>query len=1290
MALQTPMLTVRTLRASVVVAAILLGAFASAPPAAPAETLAPWWGLTSGERPTSLQPGAGAGAKNEVQLLTVKATKGDVLLALNPGTAFETHALIPFNATATQVQQAIETAGKTKEGLYPGRKVVVTGGPGDEKGSNPYTITFPDQSVAPILATGEPQIFVELLNEGEVLTLPGECEGEPCRGTATVTVVQEGAPDNQIIATAENRGDASTSGIVTMVDKLPAGVEAVAIEGFAIINGGNVRGPVACTLEKLTCTFGGEVANESEGSLPPYEQIEVRIAVVVKPGAATGEPNTATVSGGGAARTASASHPIIVNGSERFGIEDWQFIPENPGGTIDTQAGSHPFQATNVVTLNTGPPDPKGHPRTAALPKDIGGELPAGFVGNPTPFAQCTDAQFAASVKVKQEQVVINECPARSAIGVATVSFSLPGASNGIESSAVPIFNMVPRPGEPVRFGFKVEGIIAAFLDTSVRTGGDYGVTVTSSNITEVSWLLSVKFAFWGVPGDSRHDGQRGWECLDQFGTCPASTATSRPPFLVMPTSCGPFNSTVHADSWAASGHPSQQAEPITYGLPEAIDGCNHLPFDPSIEVKPDVPDASTSTGLTVSVHLPQTAELNPEGLAESSLRDTTVALPEGMAVNPASGDGRETCSEGLVGFTGFAELDPASESGAQTATFTPKLPGSFGSSELLQPGVNFCPNASKVGTVKIKLPILPNPLEGAIYLATQNENPFGSLITLYLVAEDPVSGVLVKVTGEVHLTATGQLVTTFKNSPQGPLEELELHFFGGERAPLATPAHCGSYTTNATFAPWSGNAPANVSSTFEIEHGPNGGPCPGQSLPFSPSLTGGSTNINAGAFSPLTTTIGREDGQQDMQAVQLHMPAGLSGLLSGVKLCPEAQANEGTCGPESEIGETTVSAGVGSAPVSVKGGRVYITEKYAGAPFGLSIVNPVKAGPFDLEHDTSNPAQQPPCDCIVVRAKIEVDPHTAALTVTTDSSGPHAIPHLIDGIPVQIKKVNVLINRPGFTFNPTNCNPMSLTGTIASDEGASSPVLVPFQATNCKNLAFTPEFTVSTSGKTSKANGASLTAKVSEPAGAFGTQANISRVKVDLPKQLPSRLTTLQKACTDKQFNENPAGCPSESKIGYAVVHTPLLPVPLTGPAIFVSHGDEAFPSLEIVLQGDGVTIDLVGATDIKNGVTSTTFKTVPDTPFSTFELTLPEGKYSALAANGNLCSLTKTITVKKKVTITVHGHKRRVTRKVKETVASLPGHAQRIRRPKRRHAPPEHTCERYGLPEAPQGKGG
>jgi hypothetical protein len=1063
--------------------------------------------------------------------------------------------------------------------------------------------------------------------------------------------------DGEVVAKVYDLGDAKASGLVSpvrIVDSLPAGLRAVAIAG-AVPEGNSQTSIKGCVVESTSvasCSF--------EGVLAPYSAIEMRVTVEVA-GALSGEVNRVSVSGGegqvceklgessegtglfrdsacteeieggdyeltstGAIAGVQLGEPITVSSQETpFGVESYEMIDEEEGGVVDRQAGSHQFQTTFSVGLNQGPDEhlpmvakKEEKPRVAPaqLPKDLNFRLPPGWIGNPTAFPRCSIGDFLT------KNGDVDECPADTAMGIATVTVLEP-TSIGTFTSVVPVFNLEPRPGEPARFGFYVpEASAGVYIDTSIGTGGDYAITGHVENITQTAGVLSSEVTFWGVPGDARHDPQRGWGCVlaargqtSVPGVAPCSPASeqSPPAFLSLPTSCtGPSVTTLSGDSWLDPGGESQLARFERPGLV----GCNRLPFAPSIQVVPDGQAASSSSGLKVDVHVPEEETLNAHGLAESDAKNITVALPVGVAVNPSGGDGLAACPENLIGFQGFENL--GSLGGARTAIYTPSLPNP------LAPGSNFCSNAAKVATVKIKTPLLSDPLEGAAYIATQNENPFGSLLAMYIVAQDPVSGVLIKLAGEIALNPeTGQIVTTFENSPQAPFEDAELEFFGGERAPLATPAQCGSYTTTASITPWSGNAPVDSSSTFQITSGPDNSSCPGGSLPFGPSLTGGSTNINADAFSPLSTTLIREDGQQSMQSVTLHMPPGLSGVLTGIPLCPETQANEGTCSQESLIGETTVSAGVGSDPVSVKGGKVYLTAPYAGAPFGLAIVNPVKAGPFDLEHDTSNPAQQPACDCIVVRAKVEVNPVTAALTVTTDPSGAHAIPHIIDGIPVQIKKVNVLITRPNFTFNPTNCQPMAITGTLTSSENTASPVTVPFQTTNCALLAFTPTFKVYTSAKTSKTAGASLTVRLTRPAGPDSGQSNFAKAKVDLPKQLPSRLTTLQKACLAVVFEANPAACPPASIVGHAKVITPILPVPLEGPAYFVSHGNEAFPSLTMVLQGYGITIDSVGSTFIRKGITSTTLNTVPDAPFTLFELTLPEGKYSALAATTNLC---------------------------------------------------------------------
>jgi hypothetical protein len=977
----------------------------------------------------------------------------------------------------------------------------------------------------------------------------------------------------------------------------------------------------------------------------------------------------------------SESGGLLSTVAPAFGIKSFEVSFLNEDGTPDTQAGSHPYlMVTNIafdtkVVRNEPEADSQYVTAPAGSVRDIVVDLPPGFVGDPNAtVTKCTLRELEPTATLGP-----GHCPSQAQIGELEVEFGglYPTLGGTLKE---PVFNMVTPKGVALQIGANFI-VPDTFIDAGVKTGGDYPVRAANFGVPGVAPVMTTRLTTYGVINNCVNIQGKGKYTDSACQTAaPGSDGSYErvgqgKSFLTLPTGCtGPLRSTVYADSYQ---EPRQSVEEYAHkedvtsnisGEPVNLTGCSKLQFPPQITVKPDTTNASASSGLTVNVNVSQKAALNPDGLVESALRDTTVTLPQGVAINPSGANGLEACSEGLAGFeigrgvngSGFEEFNKAFEPGVKTPLFSPTA------LEDLRPGVSLCPDGSKIGTVDIASPLLPKgqDLKGSVYLAAQNGNPFGSLIAMYMFVEDPISGTTIKLTGEVSLTATGQIVTTFKNTPDLPFENLEIHFFGGERAPLTTPSRCGTYTTQASFTPWDGNAPVNTSSSFQIEHGPDGGPCPGASLPFNPSLAGGATNIQAGAFSPFTLTMSRKDGEQNLQSVEAHLPPGLSGILSNIELCPEPQANEGKCGPNSLIGETTVSVGVGGDPFTVSGGKFYLTGPYNGsggctvgqprcAPFGITFEVPAKAGPFDLRRNSANPAGENACDCEIVRGKIEINPQTAALTITSDPPGsPYAIPTSIEGIPLEIQHINATTTRGNFQFNPTNCDKMEVTGTIHSSEGSLDTIGVPFQVTNCAALKFEPKFSVSTSGKTSKANGASLTTKVTYPNVPQGTDADIAKVKVELPKQLPSRLTTLQKACTAKQFEINPAGCPPASKIGYAVVHTPILPVPLEGPAIFVSHGGEAFPSLTMVLQGDNVTIDLVGTTFIsKAGITSTTFKTVPDQPFSTFELTLPEGKFSALTANGNLCSPTRTVLVKRKVTVRVKGHRKTVTRKVRET---------------------------------------
>ena len=1004
----------------------------------------------------------------------------------------------------------------------------------------------------------------------------------------------------QILLTATNLGDASVDGgaggVVSVTDMLPAGLHAVSIEGSADkFEGGSqgIKGPVVCVLASLTCTFAGTV--------PPYDQIEVVIGVTVEEGASSGEINGVSVTGGGA-QGASIARPIRV-GEEAipFGVAVNELTPEGEGGLPDTQAGSHPFQVTSTLMFNSrlalAEDGTREYPVPLALPKNVNVKLPPGLVGNPIPFARCTLKQFLTSVTES------NECSYKTAVGVASVIVNEP--SFGQVRFVEPVFNLEPSFGEPARFGFYIPiSKTPVLLDTSVRSGNgeDYGITVSSLNTSQIASLTVSEVTFWGVPGDPRHDNVRGWGCLRTTLGYPSKEvpctplADQRPQsLLTLPTSCpgSPLASSAEVNAWSQPA--AFSTIPVSVPMP-TLDGCNRLSFSPTTSAEPTTDRASAPSGLDFNMDFHDEGLTSREGLAQSHLDKAVVTLPEGFTINPSAG----------VGLGGCTPADYASESLAS-------IPGAG------------CPNNSKLGTVEIETPLLTQKIHGSLFIAQPYDNPFnepghpnGSLVAIYIVAKNPEVGVLVKLAGKVTPNpVTGQLVTIFENNPQLPFDHFNFHFREGQQAPLISPPACGTYTTRAELSPWSNpTAALTDNSTFTITKGYDGGACPsGDVPPFKPGILAGSVNNNAGAFSPFYLHLTRTDADQEIAGFSTDLPEGLTGDLSGIPFCSEAaialaraktgsqEQTEPSCPASSQIGHTLVGTGVGAVLAYVPG-KIYLAGPFHGDPFSVVSVTSAVVGPFDL-------------GTVVLRFALRIDPYTARVSVDPSASEP--IPTILDGIVTHVRDIRVYIDRSKFTLNPTSCNPLAISSTLTSNLGKATTVSSPFQASNCQALAFKPIFKVSTSGKTSRKNGASLHVQLTYPT---GVQANISKVKVDLPKQLPSRLTTLQKACTAAQFEANPAGCPPASIVGHAKAITPLIPVPLEGPAYFVSHGGEAFPSLIFVLQGYGVTIDLVGSTFInKAGITSSTFKTVPDQPVGSFELTLPQGKFSALAANGNLC---------------------------------------------------------------------
>ncbi|HEV2924413.1 MAG TPA: hypothetical protein VGW98_10290 [Solirubrobacteraceae bacterium] len=950
-------------------------------------------------------------------------------------------------------------------------------------------------------------------------------------------------------------------------------------------------------------------------------------------------------------------------GSDVFSPEAFGFRTE-PYSYV--QAGGHPEGLTFTLELESEEVDTPSGPGPVPTrdPKDIASLLPAGLLGNPTAVKRCPLAIALSS----------EHCPADTQVGVAVISLG-----HG-EGRVAPIVNVVPEAGQSAEFVIEtIDNIHFVLTAHLVHTPEGYGVVVESNGVPNLQ-ITRVETTFWGDPAAHSHDVERGLMCERRNGhgdpwKCGATGVTGRYgfglepsgepelPFLIMPTDCslGGENAAVRADSWQ---EPGSFAE-AQFAMP-AVTGCDLVQFvaGTGIALRPDTLLADAPVGAEVDLSIPQPQD--PLRPAAPQLRETRVTLPQGMSVSSGVVDGIQACEA-----TGPHGIDIPT---GRNASGEPLRPGEPGEGEEL--GVNgeptlaagHCPAASTVGEAEAVTPLLPAPVKGHVYLArpecggpgehacTDQDALDGKLFKLYLelggTGEFADTGINFKVPFDVQANpATGQLTSVVQNIAQAPVSEVKIRLNGGPRASLDNPPQCGPAVTTADFSPWSapgvspeglfstGTPDASVSSYFNVEGCSN-------PPPFNPSFLAGTVTPGAGSFSGFTVNIARNDREQFVKGVQVHTPPGLLGMLSSVPLCGEPAADQGTCPQSSRIGTTRVATGAGSHPFEVQG-DVYLTGPYQGAPFGLSVVTHAVAGPFNL-------------GLVVVRARIVVDPTDSSLTVTTDESGPYALPQIIFGVPLRLKRITVDIDRPGFMFNPTSCAARQVTARISGSGQAVANVQSPFAVGGCRSLAFNPQFTVSTNGHTSKQAGASLDAKVTYPPGSTGTAANIAYAKVELPKQLPSRLTTLQKACLAATFEANPANCPPGSVIGVVRTKTPVLPVELSGPVYFVSHGGEAFPSLVAVLQGDGVRVDLTGETFIdKHGVTSSTFKTVPDVPVSSFELYLPEGPYSALAANTNLCSFTTTVAVKHKITTKVHGrtvHRTITTHVTKPATLTMP----------------------------------
>ncbi len=828
---------------------------------------------------------------------------------------------------------------------------------------------------------------------------------------------------------------------------------------------------------------------------------------------------------------------------------------EGPQSAFYTQAAGHPnFGITDFEFAYEN----KGLIKKYKVPhvhvKDVRVDLPPGLAVNPeAPTKFCTEAELNSDK---------GECPAASQVGVdkATGTAEILGIHETV-TEEFPVYNMERNPGQPARFGVELASATLKLIGKQGHVYLEGGISwhhehETSQNSDVTTGDYHEYFVIPEIPTEPEIIESR----LIFNGVVDGRS------FLTLPSTCAskPIT-TLHVDSYEEPG----VYQSYTNETPVTATGCNSLAFDPSLSLLPGTTQFDQPDGDTTTLHVPQLTN-EPAKPNSPDVETAVVTLPEGMTLNPAAANGLVGCSS-----TAFVNEEP-------------------------------CPEASKIGAFTVNAPgIPPGALTGGVYAGSPEAGmgpESGGMYRIFLIGESAQYGVGLRLQGRVSAnTSTGRLTATFSGAPQVPVEDLSLHFNPGPRAPLANPLSCGAITPTAAITPYGGEPATSAGTTgFTVDGNGSGGACPSP-LPFSlvQSLTPQSP-ASAGAYDAASFNLTRATGQQYLSKISTTLPPGLVGAIPSVPLCPEPQANAGTCAATSQIGTVTVAAGAGSEPYTFAG-RAYLTGPYAGAPYGLSVVVPAVAGPYDLGE-------------VVTRAGITVGLYSGRVTVTS------TLPSIVGGVPLRLQSLNVSVNRPNFLSNPTSCAPLSteslLTSTFATNQSLSSP----FQVGGCGALAFKPTVSAVSSANTSKLGGASLEVKVTQAA----HQADIQELQLQLPKQLVARLTTLQKACLAAEFEAGtpPGTCKSTARVGTATVTTPVLPDPLKGDAYFVSHGAASFPDLDLVLQGDGVEVVLVGHTHIAHSsITTSTYESLPDVPISSAVVSLPTGSNSAVTANGPLC---------------------------------------------------------------------
>lgn len=860
------------------------------------------------------------------------------------------------------------------------------------------------------------------------------------------------------------------------------------------------------------------------------------------------------------------------------------------GGAPASLSGSHPYALRLSLGLDQG--------SGAADLRHLRIDFPADLFVDPAATGLCGAAAFGGPRSSPFETSRSGEnCPARSQIG------TLQAADDSGEVRRFGLFDLMPPVGVAARLGAAPFGVPLLFdIYMHEDEEGRVHLTLDSSQAPQSAQLHGLALTLWGTPWDASHNGERG-DCLSEtepsfpWGKCSAvEEPLNSPPLamLTLPTPCGdPLAFSAAAETWSGTVASESAVNRDAGGEAALLDGCQSLSFEPGIYGLLSDKLTYSPSGFVLRLTQEDRHFVNPRLRSEPRARTAVVRLPDGVTLNPSLGAGLEGCA-----------------------------PAQFAAESVTDPQAAGCPNAAKIGELSLQVPFYKGELKGAIYLAKPFDNPYGSLLAVYLVAKGADRGILVKARGQLTPDPTdGTLTARFEGLSQLPYSKLELTFRSGQRAPLVSPTACGTATTRIELTPSAEGAPSRIVETDSpIEAGIESAPCPTGAPPFAPKVVAGAVNSNANSFTPYFVHISRRDSEQEITSYSMVLPAGITGKLAGIPFCPEAaidaarraegfvEATHPSCPSASQVGRTVTGYGVGPS-LAYSEGKIYLAGPYHGAPLSLVTINPVTIGPFDL-------------GTIVVRSAFDLDPATAQLRIDSTASDP--IPHIVDGIVLHVRDIRVYLDRPDFTHNPTSCKPSELVSTVTGsgasfgDSGDDSTAVASerFQLLNCRSLGFRPRLGLRLLGSARRGGFPALRAGF---ASRGVRDSNLKRIEVDLPPQLFLAQNHIRAVCSRAQFAAE--SCPANTVYGKAVAYTPLLDQPLRG-NVYLRSSANKLPDLVASLRSGSIRIDLAGRIGpAGDGGIQVFFDDLPDAPIDRFVVLLRGGRQGLLTNSVDVC---------------------------------------------------------------------